>query len=175
MNVVDFRARQQENLAGQPVGPVLSGSAGTAVLAVRDFDLLDSRPDRRVIPVDPRPIEVRLDVGALQLVDIVGGPHSILRDVFPQQPDTIAGSVVDGGRPSLVDYQVINKGPVLLQLDDGAYRFIAEGNSSHKMTSLHKKSPWNVAVRMVFGGRLSGGFFLSSQIFLVPQLRLLGL
>ena len=34
-------ARQQENLAGQAVGPGAVGAAGAAVLPVGDFDLLD--------------------------------------------------------------------------------------------------------------------------------------
>ena len=37
--------RQQENLAGQAVGPVPVGAVGAAVLTVRDFDLLDGIPD----------------------------------------------------------------------------------------------------------------------------------
>ena len=130
--------RQQENLAAQSVGPVAVGSAGAAVLTVRDFDLLDSVADVGVVAVDPGAVQVGLNIRALQYVGVPGVPHPVLSDVLPQQPGSVATGVIGAGRAALVDHDVVDGGTVLLELDDGAYRLGAKCDTCHRDTSLHE-------------------------------------
>ena len=75
---------QQENLAGQAVGPVPIGAAGAAVLPVGDFDLLDRVADVGVVAVDPGVVQVELNIRTLQYIGVPGVPHPFLSDVLPQ-------------------------------------------------------------------------------------------
>ena len=90
----DFVTGQQEDFAGQAVRATLVSAARTAVIAVRDLDLLDSVLDVAVKQVQERTVEVTVNRAAFQLVHIRAVPLTLLVDVFHQQPSTIARFVI---------------------------------------------------------------------------------
>lgn len=80
----DFVTGQQEDFAGQAVRATLVSAARTAVLAVRDLDLLDSVLDVAVKQVQERTVEVTVNRAAFQIVHIRAVPPSVLVDVLHQ-------------------------------------------------------------------------------------------
>ena len=98
-----FVTGQQEDFAGQAVRATLVSAARTAVLAVRDLDLLDSVLDVAVKQVQERTVEITVNRAAFQLVHIRAVPLALFVDVLHQQPSTVARVVVQRTRFTLMD------------------------------------------------------------------------
>ena len=99
----DFVTGQQENLTGQAVRATLVSATRTAVLTVRDFDLLDSILDVAVKQVQERAGQAGVDVAAFQLIHIRAVPLTLFVAVLHQQPSAVAGFVIDAARFALMD------------------------------------------------------------------------
>ena len=135
---MNFRCAQQEDLAGQTVCSLLRRTTRTAVLAIRELDLLDCALNVAIKQFQERVVQVRVDVAAFVLVDISALPNAVLVDVLHQQPSAVARLVVHAGRLTLMHDDELSRLAVDRQLDGTANGLGAQKHICHFVFLLDK-------------------------------------
>ena len=130
--------RQQEYFRAHAIGAGGKASAGTSAVLVRDFHLLNSRPDVAVDEVVERSVQVCVDAGILVGVIVAERGRGV--DVLHQQPRSIATRIIGAGvRVALLHNNKIFGRAVDFDFDNAANGFRAQFYVCHKNSPPYSK------------------------------------
>ena len=134
----NFITRQQEHFGAQAVGAGGKAAAGTSAVLVRDFHLLNSRPDVAVDEVVECSVQVCVDLGIL--VGIIVAELGRCVDVLHQQLRPGATRIISAGiRITLLHNNKIFGRAVDLDFNNAANGFCAQFYVCHKNSPPYSK------------------------------------